>query len=61
MNYKFIYCYDEEIKDQLSNKLELVNECIIDNKKTWIFENDNKMNFNNYDSNKIKLTNKFFI
>lgn len=61
MKEKFIYCTDEKIVNELINKLELINVQIINNKQTWIFENNNKINFNNEDLNKVKFTNKIFI
>ena len=63
MNKKFIYCTDEELADTLIKqmKLELVTTQIINDKKTWIFENNNKMTFDKMDMNKLNFTNKFYI
>jgi len=63
MNKKFIYCTDEELADNLIKqmKLELVTTQIINDKKTWIFENNNKMTFDEMDMNKLEFTNKFYI
>jgi hypothetical protein len=61
MNCKFIYCTDIEVKNKLENKLELVSEQMIKGVKTWIFENDNTLKFNEIDLNKVEFTNKLFI
>jgi hypothetical protein len=61
LNYKFIYCIDKEIKNKLLNKLELIDAKTINGKQTWIFENSNKVQFNNEDMSKLEFTNKFYI
>ena len=63
MEFKFIYCIDEDIANKLMDKLELINTQEINGKKTWIFENDNKIfKFSNeFDVDKLEFSNKMFI
>ena len=61
MNKKFIYCTDEKLANNLIKQMELISTQIINGKKTWIFENNNKLTFNKEDINKLNFTNKFYI
>ena len=62
MKEKFVYCTDEKISNELMNKLNLINIQKINNKQTWIFENNESiLKFNNKELNSIKFTNKIFI
>lgn len=61
MNYKFIYCTDKDVKNKLLDKLDLIDEKIINGKMTYIFENNSKIVFSNEDVSKLTFTNKFYI
>jgi hypothetical protein len=61
MSKKFVYCTDEKLANDLIKKMELVTTQTISNKKTWIFENNNKLTFSKEDMSKLDFTNKFFI
>jgi len=58
---KFVYCIDEELSQKLVNQLELVSLQVINDKKTWIFENNNKLVFADADISKLNFTNKLYI
>jgi len=61
MSKKFVYCTDEEISKKLTNQLELISIQEINNTKTWIFENNNKIVFAEVDVGKLNFTNKLYI
>lgn len=56
---RFIYCFDEEMRNRLlENGYNLINSKCIDNKTTYIFENIQKLSFSHQDIQRIHLTNK---
>ena len=61
MNKKFIYCTYEKLANNLMSQIELITTQIINDKKTWIFENNNKLTFSKEDINKLNFSNKFYI
>ena len=61
MSKKFVYCTDEKTSNKLINQLELVSIQSINDKKTWIFENNNKVVFAEVDVGKLDFTNKLYI
>jgi len=56
----FIYCFDEQEKNKLREKLSLYQELNISNKQCWVFiiDKDNKFNFSEIDKSKCFITNK---
>ena len=61
MSKKFVYCTDEGLSNKLDSQLELVSVQVINDKKTWIFENNNKVVFAEADMSKLDFTNKLYI
>jgi len=61
MSKKFVYCTDEGLSQELGNQLELVSVQVINDKRTWIFENNNKLVFADADMSKLDFTNKLYI
>lgn len=61
MENKFIYCFDENLKEKLIKKnLYLICEQIIHDEKVWIFENNNRITFSDDELSDIVMTNRLY-
>ena len=56
---KFIYCIDDNFRNHLINGgFKFISHQNISGQETWIFENNNKLKFNNFEKNKYFYSNK---
>lgn len=60
MSVNFVYCFDKETANKLSTTSKLYKEDIVDGKQCWIYvvDNNNKINFNELDKEKVIITNR---